>query len=100
MFYVNISFPLPEIRLSVVDWNGDEFLDLRSNQLPSLEEWSRIEIGHVEEGGNYFLSLSVGGKEVGRKDFELGRNLTDVKIYNGWASQLGFIRGLLVFDKQ
>ena len=81
--------------------NGYMIVDLESNQVPKLDEWSRIEISQLEEeGGNYFLSLSVGGKEVGRKDFELGRNLTDVKIYNGWASQLGFIRGLLVFDKQ
>ena len=33
-----------------------------SDQLPKLHEWTRVEISHVEEGGKYFLSLSVGGK--------------------------------------
>ena len=101
-----ISFPHSNIRLC---WNnGGTIVDMTSNQLPKLDEWSRIEISHLEEeGGNYFLSFSVGGKEVGRKGFELGRNMTDVKIYHAMAhglsgrrSQPGFIKGLLVFDKQ
>ena len=105
----SISFPHPNIRLYVEDprLGGVPYVDLKSSQLPQLHEWSRIEISHVEEeGGNYFLSLSVGGKEVGREGFELGKNLTDVKIYNGiavfgsWMNQPGFIRGLVVSDKQ
>ena len=98
-----ISFPHSNILLS---WNnGGTIVDMKSNQLLKLDEWSRIEISHLEEeeGGNYFLSLSVGGKEVGRRGFELGRNMTDVKIYRGLSgrrSQPGFIKELVVLDKQ
>ena len=73
-----------------------------SDQLPKLHEWTRVEISHVEEGGKYFLSLSVGGEELGRKEWEMGRNLTDVNIYCNKRFHLPqpcFIRGLLVLDK-
>ena len=74
-------------------------VDLRSNQMPNLHEWSRIEIGHVEEGGNYFITLSVGRQEVGREAFELGRDFTDVTIYSGTLLP-SLIRRLVVLDKQ
>ena len=75
---------------------------LRS-QMPKLQEWNRIEISHMKENGKYFLSLSVGGKELGRKEL-MGRILTDdADIFIGsdkYLSQPGFMRGLLVLDKQ
>ena len=78
---------------------------LQSNQLPGLGEWTRIEISHEEEDGKYFLSLSVGGKEVGREevtDPQL-RYLTGVKVTLGHAerelTQPGFIRRLVVLEK-
>ena len=83
---------------------------LESNQPPKLGEWTRIAISHEEENGQWILSLSVGGREVGRCEvgyLELGRGeLPDVKIYigNGPFSdgpiQPGFIKGLVVLDKQ
>ena len=101
-FVLVISFPHPNIRLLGVD-HGNSVVDLESNQLPNLQEWSRIEIGHVEEEGNFFLTLSVGGQQLGREACQLGRSLTNVRIYSGSefkVQQPGFMRGLAVFDKQ
>ena len=78
-----------------------------SNKLPKIGEWTRIEMTHEKVDGKYFLSLSVGGKVLGRKECEMGRNLTDVNIYCGadfdnvrCPPQPGNIRDLLVLDKQ
>ena len=91
-----------KIHLDVVSMNSDRTFDrVESNQLPKLQEWSRIEISHMKEDGKYFLSLSVGGNELARK--ELGRILIDkANIYSSdkYLSQPGFMRGLLVLDKQ
>ena len=35
------------------------------NQLPTVWEWTRIEISHEKEGDEFVLSLVVGGREVG-----------------------------------
>ena len=80
---------------------------LQSNQLPELGEWTRIEISHEEEEeGKYFLSLTVGGREVGREevaDPQL-RELIDAKVTIGHTdrelTQPGFIRRLVVLEKQ
>ena len=103
-----VSFlPPKNMCLGVKDMNtGRTIVQVESNQLPKMQdEWSKIEISHVEESGKYFLSLSVGGNELGRKACELGRILPDeVNIYIGSdilnLSQPGFIRKLLVLDKQ
>ena len=85
--------------LEGIDWSG-----LKIDQLPKLFEWTRMEFSHEEEDGKYFIILSVGGKEVGRtftEDFDF-ENLEDVKIHTGsgdWG-QPGFMRGLLVLEKQ
>ena len=112
-----VSFlPPKNFRLGVRDPNTSRtIIQVESNQLPKLQEWNRIEISHMEEGGRYFLSLSVGGNELGRRytsrvhEFgrrELGRILpNDAGIYLFGSDMLnlpqpGFIRGLLVLDKQ
>ena len=74
---------------------------MSSTQLPKVGEWTKLELSHEEVDGKYFLSFSVGGREVGRK--EAGpdlRNLTDVEIDVGGSSQPGFIRRLVVLEKQ
>ena len=74
---------------------------MSSTQLPKVGEWTKLELSHEEVDGKYFLSFSVGGREVGRK--EAGpdlRNLTDVKISVGRRVQPGFIRRLVVLEKQ
>ena len=75
----------------------------RMDQLPKLQEWTRIEISHVEEGGQYFLSITVGVWTKRRQASELNLgNLTDVKIYSGndYQHQAGFVKGLMVLDQQ
>ena len=60
-------------------------LAVKSTQLPKVGEWTRVEIGHEKVDEKYFLSLSLGGREVGRKevtDPEL-RKLTDVQVCIG-----------------
>ena len=48
------------------------FWNLAGTQLLDHQEWSRIEIGHVEEGGNFFLTLSVGGSSWGERPVSWG----------------------------
>ena len=53
----------------------------------------------------YFLFLSVGGREVGRKEVtDPVRNLTDLKVCIGNTNkercQPGFIRRLVVLEKR
>ena len=76
----------------------------KSNQLPKLGEWTRIEISHEMEDGKYFVAFSVGGKEVGRTVVDESsrfRNLKDVKIYTGDDRfQKWTIRGLVILERQ
>ena len=79
-------------------------------QVPKVGEWTRIEIGHEEEDGKYFLSLAVGGGHVGRGEVDdpALKNPTDVKLYigchpgavQGRAHPLpGFVRRMVVLQK-
>ena len=67
-------------------------------------EWNRIEITHEEgENGNFFLSLSVGNRELGKMDVGIleQENFSDVQLYlgsNGHHS-LAFTRRLLFIEK-
>ena len=85
------------------DFNNSVF---RMDQLPKLQEWTRIEISHVEEGGQLFLSFTVGGQTKRRQASQLKGNLshlTDVKIYSGSyceSHQPGFVKGLMVLDQK
>ena len=55
------------------------------DQVPNVGEWTRIEIGHEEEDGKYYLSLAVGGEHVGRGEVTdpVLKNPTDVKLFIG-----------------
>ena len=103
---IAIEFPFPKIGLAHAF--HDENMERRteyavtSTQLPKVGEWTRMEIGHEKVDDKYFLSLSVGGREVGRVEVtnpEL-RKLTDVKVSIGHPDekrcQPGFIRRLVV----
>ena len=106
---IAIEFPFPKIGLAHAF--HDENMERRteyavtSTQLPKVGEWTRMEIGHEKVDDKYFLSLSVGGREVGRKevdDPEL-RNPTDVQVCIGSkigrSSSPGFIRRLVILEK-
>ena len=107
--FVFTHFPFPKIGLAhgIRDNNNQILveLDVESTQLPKVGEWTRVEIGHEKVDEKYFLSLSVGGREVARMevtDPKL-RKLTDVKIGIGSSleecRQPGFIRRLVVLEK-
>ena len=100
-YKIGINLWKGNIFLEVDDWGG-----LHSDLLPNLCEWTRIEISHEGEDGKYFITFSVGGKEVLRTEVDESDfgNLEDVKIHIGgffseWG-QPGFVRGLSVLEKQ
>ena len=108
--FVATSYPFQKIILAhvIMDDNNQPQAQssLVSTQLPKVGEWTRVEIGHEKVDEKYFLALSVGGREVGRKEVsgpEL-RNLTDVKVYIGHdheeLRQPGFVRRLVILEKQ
>ena len=73
------------------------------SRVPKVGEWTRIEIGHEEEDGKYFLSFAVEGGELEKKeatDPEFGE-MTDVTIdIEEHRIQPGLIRRLLVLQKE
>ena len=106
--FVRLEFPLPNIGLAHGILNNQTQPDraVKSTQLPKVGEWTRIEFGHEKVDEKYFLFLSVGGREVGRKEVtDPGlRKLNDVKVIigsNKWERcQPGFIRRLVVLEKR
>ena len=80
---------------------------LKSTQLPKIGEWSRIEMSHEEVDGKYFLSLSVGGREVARAEADPSlKRLTDVNVKVGFLEEVpmpnqpGFVRRLVILEKR
>ena len=65
-----------------------------------------MEVSHEMEDGQYFLSLSIGGTEVGRKEVTVPafRDMAEVNVVIGslmeGRAQPGFIRGLVVLQKE
>ena len=107
---VATCFPLSKIILAhgIKDDNNQVNVQraVESTQLPKVGEWTRIEFGHEKVDEKYFLFLSVGGQEVGRKEVtnpEL-RKPTDVKVSIGHCnekrSQPGLIGRLVVLEKR
>ena len=106
--YFATYFPFPKICLAHgfhVDNNQAQIQPaVASTQLPKVGEWTRMEIGHEKVDDKYFLSLSVGGREVGRKEVDDPglRKPTNVKVRIGSLTQRiqpGFIRRLVVLEK-
>ena len=109
--FVSLYFPFPKMALThgIRDDNNQIQLlgpPVYSTQLPKVGEWTRIEIGYEKVDEKYFLFLSVGGRVVGREEVtDPGlRNLDDVKVCLGFSNvkkhQPGFIRGLVILEKQ
>ena len=107
-----IVFP-PQIILGAYLRGADNQIHARNvvtgDQVPNVGEWTRIEIGHKEEDGKYFLSLAVGGEHVGRGEVTdpVLKNPTDVKLEIGcrpgaqglYRPLPGFVRRLVVLQK-
>ena len=51
---------------------GESKITIESNELPEVGKWTRVEISHQKEDDKYFLYLTVGGKELGRKEVTSG----------------------------
>ena len=70
--FVSIGFLFPKIFLAHGFCDDDNLAQfqpvIESIQLPKVGEWTRIEIGHEKVDEKYFLSLSIGGREVGREE--------------------------------
>ena len=108
---LGVVFPCPTISPSIAldILMEPDFEGLESKQPPKVGEWTRIEISQEEENGRCILSFSVGGKEIGREDMgDCKETMYDVKVFAGskwsdspnWPAQPGFIRGLVILDKQ
>ena len=50
------------------DYLAGNHATIKSNELPVVGEWTRVEISHEKEEDKYFLYLIVGGKELGERD--------------------------------
>ena len=78
------------------------------NQLPKLNKWNQIEITYEEEGGKYFLSFSVNGRNSNKEevgdDLVLGSLKGDfnrIKIISDISDghQPGIIKEITVLEK-
>ena len=79
-----------------------------SSHVPTLNKWNRIEITYEEEGGKYFLSFSVNGRNSNKEevtdDFVLGSlkgDFNGIKIISDISDghQPGIIKEITVLEK-
>ena len=103
-----LTFPPDGVQLWSFSILGADKL-AQSNQLPPIGEWTRIEMTHEidEEAEKYFISVSVGGREVMKRevvreedDYPLGQQMGVTICLGDRNYQLpGSIRGLIVLEK-
>ena len=104
-FFLQVKFPLPKIALHLLGSDASWWW-FESDQLPKLGEWNKIEISLEKEEGKHFISLSVGDKQVLREEVDDIEDLQSesdgfaVCIGHDFNPQPGFIRGLVVLEKQ
>ena len=76
---------------------------LKSTELPMVGEWTRIEISHEEEDGEFFFVFSVGTQMEREESYSVFSELwaeEGLKIDLGNSGrQPGFVRGLVVVEK-
>ena len=78
---------------------------VESNEVPVVGDWTRVEISHEKEEDKYFLYLTVGGKELGRKDVTTEElrgapgTLLCIGENDPGLIQPGFIRRLVALKK-
>ena len=88
---------------------GELKMTIESNELPEVDKWTRVEISHEKEDDKYFLYLTVGGNELGRKEVTSGElrgpagtlvNIGKSNIENYPISiQPGLVRRLIALGK-
>ena len=86
-----------------------QWVRVKSTELPKVDEWTRIEISHEEEDGKFFFIFSVGGTQMGKKEWDSSTTKLwtegglKINLFNKelgcWACQPGFVRGLVVLEK-
>ena len=85
--------------------DGEKEVAFESNELPVIDKWTRVEISHEKENDKYFLYLTVGGKELGRKDVTTEElrgapgTLLCIGENDPGLIQPGFIRRLVALKK-
>ena len=89
--------------------NRESKITIESNELPEVGKWTRVEISHQKEDDKYFLYLTVGGNELGRKEVTSGElrgpagtlvNIGKSNIENYPISiQPGLVRRLIALGK-
>ena len=70
--YYSLVIGSPKIFLYMHNLVGETEVAFESNELPAIDEWTRVEISHKKEEDKYFLYLTVGGNELGRKEVTSG----------------------------
>ena len=80
------------------------WVEVKSTELPKVDEWTRIEISHEEEDEEFFFVFSVGGTQIGREESYIV--FSDLWVEEGLKIDLGnsvrhpgFVRGLVVVEK-
>ena len=107
-FMLELSVLPTKIAIDLASTGGSVVEVVSSNHVPKLNKWNRIEITYEEEGGKYFLSFSVNGKNSNKEevtdDFDMGSqkgNFKEVEILTGHDEehQQGIIKGVTVLEK-
>ena len=103
---LEILHPLSVYMACMTCTGVDKFV--ASNHAPTLNKWNRIEITYEEEGGKYFLSFSVNGRNSNKEevgdDLVLGSlkgDFNGVEIISDISDghQPGIIKEIAVLEK-
>ena len=97
---LEILHPLSVFMACMTCTGVDKFV--ASSHVPTLNKWNRIEITYEEEGGKYFLSFSVNGRNSNKEevgdDLVLGSlkgDFNGIKIMPWHNSELGHQPGII-----
>jgi len=107
-FMLELNVLPTKIAIDLASTGGSVVEVVSSNHVPKLNKWNRIEITYEEEGGKYFLSVSVNDKNSNKEEvtdnFDLGSprvNFNEIEIMAGYEyeHQPGVIKGITVLEK-
>ena len=107
-FMLELNVLPTKIAIDLASTGGSVVEVVSSNHVPKLNKWNRIEITYEEDGGKYFLSVSVNDKNSNKEEvtdnFDLGSprvNFNEIEIMAGYEyeHQPGVIKGITVLEK-